>query len=123
MSTFCYQCKLQGLSVNYLEHTIHPKEKIDLVILLDGDEDVLIDRVLKERSKNVTHKHDTWTKETNTMREIISIYRRELPYYLRSRHINYRNYDTTTISLDNQYNEIKQIINTFDRLKSDVNLL
>ena len=78
-STFVYQCELEGLSKEFLEYTIHPQEKIDLVIIMTGDSDILIDRVIKEREKNPSHGVCSWTKEKETMKKINQIYQTELP--------------------------------------------
>jgi len=97
-STYVYQCILQGLSVDFLEHTIHPEEQVDLVLLLDGKDDVLIDRVMAEREKNPTHGKCRWTQERETMVELINIYRDALPKYLASKDIPSCTIDTTDLS-------------------------
>jgi len=94
-STFCYQCVLQGIDEQFLEYTIHPEEKIDLVIIMGGDPDVLINRVIKEREKNPSHGICTWTTERETMKRINEIYMKDLPGYLKRRHIKYKYLDTT----------------------------
>jgi|GEM_PF-4905258 len=94
-STYVYQCVLQGLSVDFMEHTIHESEKVDLVILLDGDDDVLIERMTKERSKNPEHGKCTWTKDEEALRNLMRIYREELPKYLDSKGIDCHVIDTS----------------------------
>ncbi|MFA7219421.1 MAG: dTMP kinase [Synergistaceae bacterium] len=94
-STYVYQCTFQGLSVDFMEHTIHPDEKIDLVIRLDADDEVLINRVLSEREKNPDHGKCRWTQDRETMKELIRIYREMLPEYLSNRGIKSIGIDTT----------------------------
>jgi thymidylate kinase len=86
-STYIYQCLLQGIDVGFMESTLHPEEKINLVILLDGDDNILINRVLEEREKNPSHGLCTWTKQEETMRNLIRLYRSSLPAYLRLKNI------------------------------------
>jgi len=109
-STYVYQCIFQGVSVDFLEHTKHPGEKIDLVILLDGDDDVLIDRVNKEREMNLSHKRCTFTKNEDTQRKIISIYRNELRKYLFENNIKYEIINTTSLSKEEVKETAKYII-------------
>ena len=97
-STYVYQCILQGLSVDFLEFTIHPQEKVDLVILLDADDDILIDRVLKERDNNPDHGKCRWIQERETMVRLMKIYREDLPKYLDFRGIPVEKIDTTKMS-------------------------
>jgi len=97
-STYVYQCILQGLSVDFLQHTIHPKEKVDLVILLDGEDDVLINRVISERESNPEHGNCRWTQETETMKELMRIYREDLVEYLKDQGIPCVRIDTTSIT-------------------------
>src|ERR1035437_4992109 len=85
LSTWVYQCKLGNISEKLYEMTIHPEEKINLVIIMTGDSDILIDRVIKEREKNPSHGVCSWTKEKETMKKINQIYQTELPKYLTSR--------------------------------------
>lgn len=86
-STYVYQCMLQGLSVDFLEHTIHEKETIDLVILLDAPDDILINRVDVERGSNPEHGKCAWTRDVATMKSIMDIYRTALPEYLEKKGI------------------------------------
>lgn len=86
-STYVYQCVLQGISSNFMEHTIHDEEKVDLVILLDGDNDVLLSRMYSDRENNPTHGLCTWTKNEETLKSLMDIYRNELPNYLKSKGI------------------------------------
>ena len=99
-STYIYQCILQGMSVDFLEHTIHPEEKIDLVILLDGDDDVLMKRVKAERAKNPEHGNCRWTQEETTMKKLMRLYREDLPTYLNSKSIPNVTIDTTQLTQD-----------------------
>lgn len=99
-STYVYQCVLQGFSLDFLEETIHPKEELDLVILLDGKNDVLINRVLEERKSNPEHGHCSWTQDNETMNTLIEIYRENLLFYLKSKKIPVEIIDTTNLSLE-----------------------
>jgi len=112
-STYIYQCLLQGLSVDFLEHTIHPEEKIDLVILLDGDDDILINRVLSERDSNPDHGKCKWTQDAETMKKLIGLYRNELAKYLRSKNITVLSIDTTSMSCQDVLEEVKKEINRY----------
>lgn len=96
-STYIYQCVLQGISVPFLEYTIHPDEKIDLVVLLDADDDVIIRRMEEERDKNPSHGKCRWTQQKSMVMELASLYRNELPSYLESRLIPYEIIDTTNL--------------------------
>ena len=97
-STFVYQCCLEGFSVDFLNYTIAPNEKIDLCIRLDAEDDVLIKRVVNEREKNASHGTCTWTQKTETMKKLIDIYRTKLPWYLNSRDIPEVVIDTTNLT-------------------------
>jgi thymidylate kinase len=99
-STYVYQCKLQSIDVEFLEHTIKKGEKIDLVVLLDGEDDLLIDRMNSERNKNKSHKKCKWTKDNSLLKEIIKIYREDLPKYLNEKGINFVRID---VGSNNQY--------------------
>ena len=81
-STYVYQCILQGIDVGFMEHTIHENEKIDLVIILDGDDEVLLSRMSSEREKNPGHGKCQWSKNDDTLRSLMKIYREDLPNYL-----------------------------------------
>jgi thymidylate kinase len=114
-STFVYQCVLQGLDEKFLEYTVHPKEKIDLVIIMYGDSDVLIDRVIKEREKNPAHGVCTWTKERETMKRINEIYQIELPKYLDRRNIKWVKTDTTQYTIEEIQAKVEQLIMTVQK--------
>lgn len=97
-STYVYQCLYQGIDEKFLRYTIHHNEKIDMVILLSADTNVLIDRVFSERQKNPAHGICTWTKDKESQYQLISLYENELPKYLDSHHIRYESIDTTHLS-------------------------
>lgn len=109
-STYVYQCVLQELAVKFLEYTIHPEEKIDLVIILFGNPDDLIERVIREREKNPKHGICSWTKEKETMKRINEIYVNDLPIYLLSKGILVNMIDTTNKSIDQVQNEVEELI-------------
>jgi thymidylate kinase len=109
-STYVYQCMLQGLSVDFMEHTIHKEEKVDLVILLDGDDDILIERMANERIKNPKHGKCTWTKDEEALRNLMRIYREELPVYLTSRGIDHITVDTSDKNETEVFEYVSKII-------------
>jgi len=109
-STYAYQVILGGLPQQFLEYTIHPQEKIDMVFLLNGDPEVLIERVVKEREKNPSHGICSWTKEKDTMRRISQIYSNELPEYLKHEDIKCIQMDTTNWTIDKTEIEIKNAL-------------
>lgn len=109
-STYIYQCLLQGLSVDFLEYTIHPDEKIDLVVLLDGEDEVLINRVFSERDNNPDHGKCKWTKDVETMKTLIGLYRNELAKYLESKNIKVSRIDTTWLSREDVFEIVKKEI-------------
>jgi len=109
-STYVYQCILQGISVDFMEYTKHPDEVIDLVIILTGDSDALIDRVEAERSKNPDHGKCTWTKERDTMIRLGEIYVNELPAYLKCHGIMFNVVDTTNRTQEDVQEEVEAII-------------
>jgi len=109
-STFVYQCTLQGLSVEFMEHTIHPDEKIDLVVILDGDDNVLIERMKSERLKNPKHGICTWTKDESSLRKLMKIYREDLPVYLDKLGINHVIVDTTNRTELEVFEHVKILI-------------
>lgn len=110
-STYVYQCILQGLSEEFLEYTIHPQEKIDLVVIMYGSNpDVLIERIKKEREKNPTHGICTWTKERETTVKLNNIYQEELPKYLKRRKIKHIMIDTVGYNEDQIEDKIEDII-------------
>lgn len=111
-STYIYQCLLQGLSVDFLEYTIHPDEKIDLVVLLDGEDDVLINRVFSERDTNPDHGKCKWTKDLETMKTLIGLYRNELAKYLESKNIKVLRIDTTNMSREDVFQIVKKEIDS-----------
>lgn len=104
-STFVYQVVFEGLPLEHLENTIHPEEKIDLVVRLDASDETLAKRVFDERSQNPSHGLCSWTKQDETMRKIASIYRNELPFYLNARGIKEFRIDTTSLNEDEVYCE------------------
>ena len=112
-STYVYQCVLQGIAVDALEHTIHPDEKIDLVILLDAPNEVLLDRVTSEREKNESHGKCTWTKDNEIMFRLMDIYRNELPEYLASKGIKVVTIDTENVDAEHVFNTTKDIIDLY----------
>ena len=109
-STYVYQCVLQGLSEEFLRYTIHPDEQIDCVIILSGNSEVLIDRVIKEREKNPSHGICTWTKEKDTMRRLNQIYNDQLPTYLDQQFIKYEKINTTSLTLPEVSAEVDEIL-------------
>lgn len=109
-STYVYQCVLGGIDEKFLEYTIHPQEKIDLVIIMTGDSEDLINRVIKEREKNPAHGICTWTKEKETMIRINEIYKNELPKYLKCRGINYRCINTSGRTIEQVEKFIGELI-------------
>jgi len=109
-STYVYQCILQGLSINFLEYTVHPEEKLDLVIILDGDDDVLLERVNAERSKNESHGRCTWTRDDNIQKKLMSIYRNELVEYLKMKNIDVEVVDTTILDQDQVFEKVSALI-------------
>jgi len=99
-STYVYQCIFQGISVDFLDHTIHQEEKVDLVILLDGSEDILFDRLRKEREKNDAHGNCRWTQNRNDTNRIVQIYRENLPPYLKSKGVPCEIIQTDTLDAE-----------------------
>lgn len=116
-STYIYQCCLEGFNTEFLEYTIAPNEKIDLCILLDGDDDVLIKRVQDERAKNPNHGVCTWTQDVETMKKLISLYRLELPKYLQRRNIPYTVINTTNKTENEVFEIVKTWLPTVEQLK------
>jgi len=109
-STYVYQVILQNIPVKFMEYTVHPEEKINGVILLDGRDDVLIDRCQSERKQNTTHGTCRWTQDWNTMQKIMKIYRIDLPKYLDSRNIPHTTINVTNISTDEVLQKALEII-------------
>jgi len=105
-STYVYQCVLQGISIDFMEHTIHDEEKIDLVVLLDGEDEVLLDRMRGEREKNPKHGKCTWTKDEEILKKLMKIYREDLPAYLKMKGINCVVVDTTNFD----ENEVAELV-------------
>ncbi len=105
-STFIYQCCLQGIELDFLEYTKCPDEKISKVILLDGDDDVLIQRVVAEREKNPQHGICSWTKDVEKQKKLIHLYREEMPPYLTRHGIPFEIIDTTSRTCD----EVKTLV-------------
>ena len=105
-STYVYQCQNEGIPVSFLEHTIHEEEKIDGVFLLVGDPDILIDRVLNERVENKSHGVCKWTQEKESMKNIMNIYKNDLPKFLNKRNIPVFDIDVTSLSIDEVFESI-----------------
>jgi thymidylate kinase len=99
-STYVYQCILQGFSIDFMQYTIHPEEKLDLVLIMTGDPYDLIGRVEAERAKNPDHKKCAWTQEHETMIRIGEIYLQKLPHYLTVRKIPFRIINTSGKTID-----------------------
>jgi thymidylate kinase len=109
-STFVYQCILQGFSTKFLEFTVHPEEKINMVILLDAQNEILSSRVEEERKKNPSHGICSWTKEKDMMFRLAEIYRKKLPPYLTKRGIPYDIIDTSQLTTNDVLEEIENHI-------------
>ena len=109
-STYVYQCCLEGFSTDFLQYTIHPDEKIDLVIGLDAKDEVLFERVKKERELNKSHGNCSWTKDTKIMTDIAGRYRTELPAYLKQLGIKYQGINTENSTPDEVYNTVMNTI-------------
>jgi thymidylate kinase len=109
-STYVYQCCLEGFSTDFLQYTIHPDEKIDLVIGLDAKDEVLLERVKKERELNKSHGNCSWTKDTKIMTDIAGLYRTELPAYLKELGIKYQGINTENSTPDQVYNNVMNTI-------------
>jgi thymidylate kinase len=109
-STYVYQVILQNIPVQFMEYTVHPEEQINGVILLDGRDDVLIDRCQSERKKNATHGTCRWTQDWMTMQKIMKIYRIDLPKYLDSRKIPHTTINVTHMNPENVLEETLKII-------------
>ena len=115
-STYVYQCVLQGISVEFMEHTIHEDEEIDLVVILDGDDEVLLDRMRREREKNPSHGKCTWTKDEDALKNLMRIYREELPKYLEVKKIPYIVINTNDKNTDEVTDETFKAV---EALKND----
>jgi len=109
-STYVYQCMLQGISVDFMEHTIHPQEQLDLVLLLDADNEVLSKRLLVERDINPAHGKCSWTKEMDTVYRLADMYRNELRHYLTSKGICNLRVDVTNSTTDEVYNHVLETV-------------
>ena len=109
-STYVYQCMFEGISVEFMENTIHDEEKIDLVILLDCEEHIVLERMKAERENNPDHGKCTWTKEDDTLRQLRTIYREKLPPYLEKVGIRYESIDTTNKTSDEVLKEATILI-------------
>jgi len=77
-----------------MEYTIHPNEKVDMVIMLDADDDILIERAVSERKNNPSHGNCRWTTENDSIKQMAALYRKELAPYLISRGINVEKVNT-----------------------------
>lgn len=106
-STYVYQCILQGLPVSLMEHTIHPSEKIDHVVILDANNDILKNRMEKERNLNPVHGKCKWTSDLESMFKVAEIYRNNLPNYLISKDIKNTIINTSKMNEDEVYNQFK----------------
>jgi len=109
-STYVYQCTLQGISVQFLEHTVHPEEKVDAVIILDAEDDILIGRVENERKMNPSHGACAWTRDNSSQKELIRIYREKLPSYLKTKNIPCYIVDTSHIDSESVFKKVNNII-------------
>jgi thymidylate kinase len=109
-STYVYQCILQGISVDFMEHTVHDDEDIDLVILLDGEDEVLLDRMNAERANNPKHGKCTWTKDEEILKTLMKIYREDLPAYLKLKGIECEILDTTNRTAEEVSEEAYRIV-------------
>jgi len=118
-STYVYQCILGGIDVGFMENTVHDNEKIDLVVLLDGDDDVLINRMESERAKNPNHKKCSWTKDQEIIKKLINIYRNELPRYLESKGIDVIQVNTTNMTTDQVSTYIESVIESKRSAKNE----
>lgn len=108
-STVVYQCWLQGIPIEFLEYTLHPEEKIDLVVCLKGDADTFIERADSERAKNADHKRCSWTQNTRTQERLTELYLK-LPEYLQSRHIETMEVNTAELDIDEVVDVVNQKI-------------
>jgi len=97
-STYVYQCMYGNIPVPFLEYTIHPEEKIDGIFLLNGNPDLLIKRINKERKANPQHGKCAWTQDEESIKKINSIYKNSLPCYLKRKGINVIEIDVTKLS-------------------------
>lgn len=120
-STYVYQCIHGNIEIPFLENTIHPEEKIDTVFLLNGDPDVLIERLKKERALNPKHGNCSWTQDEKTIREIISIYKNNLPPYLKERKINTVEIDVTKCSKEDVKNKVFRSVQETESKKDILN--
>lgn len=109
-STYVYQCVLQGISVEFMEHTVHDEEKIDKVIILDGEDNILLDRMHKERDLNPSHGKCRWTQDEETQKNLMNLYRNELPSYLDSKSIPNVIIDTSNKTEEEVLEEAMKII-------------
>ena len=98
ISTYVYQCKLQGIPIDFLHHTIPIEEKIDLVILLTADFSILRERAEAERKRNPLHGHCTWSKDEQVMQKVYDIYKSDLPAFLHQMSIPFDIYDTSELT-------------------------
>lgn len=106
-STYVYQVCLEGIPESFYRATIHPDEKIDLVIILSGSFDVLLKRMEDERKINVAHGKCTWTQNIDTMKEIHRLYSVELPTYLSEHKIPYLYLNTDNYTIDQVVEQIE----------------
>jgi thymidylate kinase len=111
-STYVYQVILQNIPVQFMEYTIHPMEKVDRVILLDGRDDVLIDRCANDRRNNPTHGTCRWTQDWEIMQKIMTIYRNALPKYLDKRNIPHTTINVTSKTPEEVLAQTMELIKT-----------
>jgi thymidylate kinase len=97
-STYVYQVCNGGSSNKLFENTIYSNEKIDKIVLLDADDNLLADRVIKEREKNKSHSFCRWTQDVELMKRIATIYREDLTEYIKSKNIKLSTINTTNLT-------------------------
>lgn len=109
-STYVYQCVLQSMDLGLMEKTVHPEERVGLVIILDADDEILLNRVFKERAKNPAHGTCSWTKDIETQKKVANIYRNDLPEYLKRKNIKTVSINTNEKTSDDVYLEVLSLI-------------
>ena len=113
-STFVYQCMYENIPVETLEATIHPDEKIDMVVLLDCDDDILIDRINKDRASDPKHGRCTWTQTSESIIKLANIYRNEIKAFLASRGIKYCVLNTSSFNEEEVVERFNDIIKSLN---------
>jgi len=109
-SSYVYQCRLQSIPIDFLHHTIPVEEKVDLVIILTGDFDVLVERLKTEREANPAHSHCTWSKDLLIMRRVYDIYNHDLPAYLDKEKVSFDILDVTELSKEQVFGVVEKRI-------------